>query len=69
MQVNNIDLFLTLFGIIYGAFLIVATFVSNKVTEALRIDALLRPQPTEATRKVNLVVGLALIGYNIYTLI
>ncbi len=65
---GNIDAIITAFGFVYGALLISAAFVSSRVTEAFRIDALFLAKPTEATRKVNFVVGAAIIAYNIYSL-
>jgi len=64
-----LDSILTYVGIIYGAMLVLATFVSNKVTEAFRIDALFMPNPSEATRPLNLVAGLLFAGYSIYSLL
>lgn len=63
-----LDSILTYVGMIYGILLVLATFVHNKVTEAFRIDALFMPRPTEATRKINLIAGVAIIAYNIYAM-
>jgi hypothetical protein len=60
---------LTLAGIAYGVLLIAATFVNNRVIEAFRLDALFMKNPSASTRGINLVGGLAFIGYNVYTLI
>jgi len=60
---------LTLGGIAYGIVLIVATFINNKVLEAFRLDVLFMRNPTQSSRGINLVAGLALIGYNVYTII
>lgn len=65
---KNLDTIVTVGGIIYGCVLILATFVRHKVTEAMRIDALFIPQPTDSTRPLNLVIGLLVAGYSIYTL-
>lgn len=65
----NLDTIVTAIGIIYGSILILATFYSNKVTEAFRIDALLMPKPTESSRPLNLVAGLLVSGYSIYLLL
>lgn len=62
------DTIVTVLGIIYGVLLAVATFYSNKVTEVIRIDRLFMQQPTEVTRKINFVIGLFIIGYNVYSL-
>ncbi|MDO8446517.1 MAG: hypothetical protein Q7T53_10530 [Deltaproteobacteria bacterium] len=64
-----LDSILTYVGIIYGILLVLATFVHNKVTEAFRIDALFMPNPSESTRPLNLVAGLLVAGYSIYSLL
>ncbi len=64
---KNIDTIVTVVGIIYGLVLILAAFVRNKIIEAMRIDALFIPQPTENTRPLNLVAGLLIAGYGIYS--
>ena len=64
-----LNLIVTAGGIVYGVVLVSAVFFRNNFTEALRIDALFMPKPTEATRPLNLVIGLALIAYNGYSLI
>ena len=66
---NNTDAIVNVIGITYGLVLILATFVRTKVTESMRIDALVMPQPTESTRPVNLVAGLLIAGYAIYSLL
>ena len=66
---KNLDTIVTVVGIIYGLLLILATFVRSKVTESMRIDALFMPQPTDNTRPLNLVVGIAFAGYGIYSLL
>lgn len=65
---NNMDTIVAMGGIIYGCLLILATFVRHQVTESLRIDALFIPRPTESTRPLNLIVGLLVAGYSIYSL-
>ena len=65
---GHFDTIITITGFVYGFLLILAAFVSNKVTEAFRIDALFLPKPTEATRKINFIAGAAIIAYNIYSL-
>jgi hypothetical protein len=42
--------------------------VRTRFTEAARIDALMVPNPSETTRPLNLLIGLALIAYNGYSL-
>ncbi len=64
-----LDLIITVGGIAYGTLLVVAAFVRNRFTEAIRIDALVLPNPTDATRMLNLVIGALLIGYEAYSLI
>lgn len=63
------DTTVNIIGIIYGVILILATFVRNKVIESMRLDALFMPQPTEKTRPVNLIAGLLVAGYGIYSLV
>jgi hypothetical protein len=63
------DTIVNVIGIIYGIILILAAFVRNKVMESMRVDALFMPQPTETTRPVNLVVGILVAGYGIYSLL
>ena len=65
----SLDLIVTVGGIAYGAVLVGVMFVRNKFTEAARIDALMLPKTTDATRMLNLVIGLLLIGYNGYSLV
>lgn len=63
-----LDLIVTTGGIVYGVVLVSVVFFRNGFTEALRIDALLAPKPTDTTRPLNLVIGLVLIAYNGYSL-
>ncbi len=56
-------------GIIYGMILILAAFVRSSIFESMRVDVLFMPQATEKTRPVNLVVGLLVAGYGIYSLL
>ena len=63
------DTIVNVIGIIYGLILILATFSRNKIIEPMRVDALFMPQPTEKTRPVNLVVGILVAGYGIYSLV
>lgn len=64
-----LDLVVTAGGIVYGVVLVSVVFFRNRFTEALRIDALIVPQPTDATRALNPVIGLLLIGYNVHSLL
>ena len=67
---KSMNLVLPLMGIAYGCVLIAAAFVNNKFIAAFRIDTLFAPKhSSDSTKGINLVAGLALIGYNIYTLI
>jgi hypothetical protein len=64
-----LDLIVTVGGMVYGAVLVSVAFIRNRYTEALRIDALMLPKPTDATRMLNPVIGLLLIGYEAYSLL
>lgn len=66
---GSLDFALTLGGIAYGVLLIAATFVNNRFIGAFRLDVLFMKNPSASTRGINLVAGLAFIGYNVYTLI
>jgi len=68
LNMGHFDSIITITGLFYGILLISAAFVRTRVTEAFRIDALLFAMPTEASRKINLIVGAAIIAYNIYSL-
>ena len=68
-MIGKMDMIVTLLGICYGAVLIWAAFVSNKITEAIRIDALFMPKPSETTRPLNLIIGILVAGYSIYSLL
>ncbi len=63
------DTIVNVIGILYGLVLILAFFVRNKVIESMRIDALFMPQATENSRPVNLVAGVLVAGYGIYSLL
>lgn len=66
---QNMDTIVTVVGVIYGLVLIMVTFVRNRALESMRIDALVIPQPTESTRPVNLIAGILIAGYGIYSLL
>jgi hypothetical protein len=66
--VKNLDTFVNALGVAYGILLIMTVFVRSKVTETMRVDALFMKQPSEQTRPLNLVVGLLVAGYGIYSL-
>lgn len=55
-------------AIAYGMALTVAAFARTPLTEALRVDALFLPQASEATRPLNLVLGLLVAGYGAWSL-
>lgn len=61
------DTIVNVLGILYGFTLILAAFVRNRVLEAMRVDAMVM-EPSESTRLLNLVVGLLVVGYAIYSL-
>ncbi len=63
------DAVVNIIGILYGLVLILAFFVRNNVIESMRIDALFMPQATENSRPVNLIVGILVAGYGIYSLL
>lgn len=65
---KNLDILVNTIGIVYGILLILTVFVRSRVTESMRIDALFVKQPTESTRPVNLLAGLLVAGYGIYSL-
>ncbi|TXT24125.1 MAG: hypothetical protein FD134_1746 [Gallionellaceae bacterium] len=56
-------------GVAYGLLLVLAVFVRTSVTESLRVDALFMKQPSEQTRPLNLIVGLLVAGYAVYSLV
>lgn len=66
---NQSDLVLTIAGIAYGVLLIASTFVNNKVIGAFRLDTMFMRQPPPQARTINLIVGLVIIGYNVYTML
>lgn len=63
-----LDMIVTVGGIAYGAVLVSVVFFRNRVTEAMRIDALMLPRLTDATRMINPVIGMLLIAYNAHSL-
>lgn len=62
------DALVNTIGILYGAVLIFAAFVRSSFTESMRIDALFMKECTERTRPLNLLAGLLIAGYAIYSL-
>lgn len=55
-------------AIAYGALLVLGLFVRTPVTEALRIDAMFIPQAGDASRPLNLLLGLLIAGYGAWSL-
>jgi hypothetical protein len=55
-------------AVLYGLLLVAGTFVRTPVTEALRIDALFIPQAGDASRPLNLLLGLLIAGYGAWSL-
>jgi hypothetical protein len=66
---NQPDVLINLIGVLYGALLVAAMFVRTGLTEALRIDALFIPSYSEKTRPLNLLAGLLVAGYGLYSLL
>lgn len=66
---ESVDSFVNILGIIYGVVLILAAFVNHRLLEAMRLDALIMQSPSANTRPVNLVAGLLVAGYAIYSLL
>ena len=66
---KDLDTLVTAIGIIYGVLLIFTYFIHNKVTEAFRVDVMFMPNPSEGTRLLNLVGGILVAGYSIYSLL
>lgn len=55
-------------AIAYGVLLMLGLFVRTPVTEALRIDAMFIPQAGDASRPLNLLLGLLIAGYGAWSL-
>ncbi len=55
-------------AIAYGLLLVLGMFVRTPVTEALRIDALFIPQAGDASRPLNVLLGLLIAGYGAWSL-
>lgn len=55
-------------AIAYGALLVLGLFVRTPLTEALRMDALFIPQAGDASRPLNLLLGLLIAGYGAWSL-
>ena len=63
------DILVNAGAVAYGVTLVVATFVRHPLTEAMRIDSLLKPQANERTRPLNLLMGVAIAGYGAWSLL
>lgn len=66
---NQPDLLINVLGICYGLLLMGAAFIRNRLTEAMRIDALFIREYTESTRPLNLLVGILVVGYALHSLL
>ena len=66
---NSPDILINSLGIAYGLVLIAGVFVRSQFTEAMRIDALFIRTASEQTRPINLVFGLLIAGYGVYSLL
>ncbi len=65
---RSADVVVNSLGIAYGLLLVLAAFVRHRLTDALRIDVLFMRRADERTRVVNLLAGIAIAGYGIYSL-
>lgn len=66
---KNLDFIVTVIGVVYGLVLMLTPFVRSKITEAMRVDLLFMPNATDSTRPLNLIVGILVAGYGIYSLL
>ncbi|MEW5786951.1 MAG: hypothetical protein AB1899_03755 [Pseudomonadota bacterium] len=66
---NHPDTLIHLLGALYGALLVAAAFMRAPLLEALRMDALFIPGFSEKTRPLNLLAGLLIAGYALYSLL
>lgn len=61
---------INIIGVLYGITLVLSAFIrGNRILESMRVDGLVMPNPTEASRPVNLVLGLLVAGYATYSLL
>ena len=65
---KNFDVYVNVLGLAYGLMLVMTMFVRTSITEAMRVDALFMSKPSEGSRPLNLVVGLLVAGYAVYSL-
>lgn len=64
------DTIINVIGVLYGVTLILAAFIrTSRMLESMRVDGLVMPNPTESTRPVNLLLGLLIAGYALYSLL
>jgi hypothetical protein len=66
---KNQEIIVNLIGTLYGVALIATFFVRTGITEALRVDAMFLRNHGENTRPLNLVLGLLVAGYAVYSLL
>ena len=66
---SALSITLDIVTLLYGFVLILAAFISNRITETFRLDTFFTPRPTEATRMINLPAGMLAIGYTLYTML
>ena len=66
---SALSITLDIITLLYGFVLILAAFISNRITETFRLDTFFTPRPTEATRMINLPAGMLAIGYTLYTML
>lgn len=66
---NSPDLFIHALGIAYGVLLVAATFMRHPLLESMRIDALFIREYSEQTRPLNLLAGMLVTGYALYSLL
>lgn len=66
---SHTDVLVNVVGIVYGTVLIAGVFVRSSITEAMRIDALFIKDCSEKTRPLNLLIGVLVAGYAIYSLL
>jgi len=63
------DSVVNLGAVIYGLLLVLATFTSTPLTDALRVDALFLGRTDGKTRLLNLIVGVLVAGYGAWKLL
>ena len=66
---KNLDMIVTILGIAYGFWLVFVFLVKSNITEPFRLDIMFLPNSSESTRLLNLLVGMLVAGYCIYSLL